>query len=59
VILDSVSSMSPCMVMEDDGYWNICHTHPIWVRAIVIASTKWRNHCERHITAQERRLLAL
>jgi hypothetical protein len=29
VILDSVSSMSPCMVMEDDGYWNICHTHPI------------------------------
>jgi hypothetical protein len=28
-ILDSVSSMSPCIVMDDDGYWTICHNHPM------------------------------
>jgi hypothetical protein len=25
-VLDSISSMSPCTVMKDDGHWNICHT---------------------------------
>jgi hypothetical protein len=27
--LDSVSSISPCIVMKDDGYRNIFYTHPI------------------------------
>jgi hypothetical protein len=39
-ILDSVSSMCPCIVMKDDGYWNIRHTRPIRVRAIMISSPK-------------------
>jgi hypothetical protein len=39
-ILDSFSSMSPYIVMKDDGYWNIRHTHPMLVRAIMISSPK-------------------
>jgi hypothetical protein len=27
--LDSIGSMSPYIVMKDDGYWNICYTRPI------------------------------
>jgi hypothetical protein len=38
--LDSFSSMSPCIIMKDDEYWNIRHTHPIAVRAIMISSPK-------------------
>ena len=27
-------------------FWNIHRTHPIWVHAITISSTKRKNHCE-------------
>jgi hypothetical protein len=37
-VLDSVSSMSSRILMEDDGYWNIRHTHPISVRAVMSSS---------------------
>jgi hypothetical protein len=59
VVLDSVSSMSPCIVMKDDGYSNIRHTYPIWVRAIMSSPPKWKNHCEGHVTTQKRWLFML
>jgi hypothetical protein len=34
----------------DGRYWNIRHTQLIWVRAIMISSPKWKNHCDGHIT---------
>jgi hypothetical protein len=36
----SAISMSPCIVLKDDGYWNIRHTPPMSVLAIMILSPK-------------------
>jgi hypothetical protein len=51
--------MSPCIVMDDDGYWTICHNHPMWVRSIMISLPNRKNHCEGQITTQESRLFVL
>jgi hypothetical protein len=53
VILDSVSSKSPCIVMKDDGCWNISHSHRIRLRGVMTSSPKWTNRCEGHVTTQE------
>ena len=33
-------------------FWNIHHTHPIWVHVIIITLPKWKNHCEGPSTTQ-------
>ena len=40
-------------------FWNIQHTHPIWVHVIMISSPKWKNHCEKPGTTQEMNLSML
>jgi hypothetical protein len=43
----------------DWRYWNIHHTHPIWVHEIMISLPKWKNYSEGHVTIQERKLFML
>ena len=40
-------------------FWNIHHTHPIWVHVIMISLPKWKNHCEGCGTTQEMSLSLL
>ena len=40
-------------------FWNIHRTHPIWIHANKISSSKGKNHCERRSTTQEMNLSVL
>ena len=45
-----------CYVAGVGRFWNIHHTHPIWVHAITISWPKWKNHCEGPGTTQKTNL---
>ena len=40
-------------------FWNIHRIHPIWVRAIMLSSPEWKNHCEGTGITQEVNLSVL
>ena len=41
-------SQTSCAV-GSGRFWNIHRSHSIWVHAIMISSSKWKNHCESQV----------